>query len=107
MKTLVLLLILVLLPFSVSVDAGVKFETAETDTVGTILNLRPVAYAVISLHRIECDTSVSAWVGKDGYHEKIESIVCDTVFHIKFENVRTPVYLDTLQWWKLMRILGE
>lgn len=105
MKTLVVLLILVLLPFSVSVDAGVKFETAETDTVGTILTLRPVTYAVITLQRIECDTSISAWVGKDGYHEDIIGIVCDTVFLIKYEGVRTPVYLDSLQWQRLLKIL--
>jgi len=108
MKRLLLLLVWTLLP--ISVDAGVKFETynAETDTVS--LNLSTVAYAMITLHRIECDTCVSAWIRGGDYFEEIDAIVCDTVFRIQYEDVWAPkmqVWLDSLQWQKLLLLIGK
>lgn len=105
MKHLFVIAILLLLP--IAINAGVKFETAETDTVGTTLNIHPVTYAVITLDRIECDTSIWAHIDRGGYIEEIDKIVCDTVFRIKYESIRAPVYLDTLRLQKLLRILND
>ena len=153
MKTLVILLILVLLPFSVSVDAGVKFETynAALGDWGTLddstcidtlswddltIDDFAVAYTsphplavyvvppqkhdtlceyitgldtVIIMHRIECDTNFTKFfVENDSTFVQIEGITCDTIFRVEYRDVwakKIQVWLDSLQWQQLLRIL--
>lgn len=65
---------------------------------------------VIILHRVECDTNFTKFfVENDSTFVQIEGITCDTIFRVDFRDVWAPrvrVYLDSLQWRKLLEILS-
>ena len=151
MKGLMTFLLCLLL--SLTVEAGVKFETYNasdlswdidttcltynvsladsinvpstyltfSDAVGSIEVIAPTVRhdtlreyiigldTVIILHRIECDTSFTKFfVENDSTFVQIEGITCDTIFRVEYRDVWVPkvqVWLDSLLWQKLLRIL--
>lgn len=64
---------------------------------------------VIILHRIECDTNFTGFfVENDSTFVRIEEIACDTIFRVEYRDMWAPkvqLWLDSLQWQKLLRIL--
>ena len=127
MKTLVILMVLVFLPFSVSVDAGVKFETYNTvDDVWTadsvsIAGLELLVHDTLreylhiirdDIYRIKCgDFTERIWFDKNDikHVEWVEQ--CDTFFHrLEYREIwvlKVQVWLDSLQWQQLLRILEQ
>lgn len=66
---------------------------------------------VIILHRIECDTAwTDIWYSKggDSAFVRMHDAKCDTIFRVEYRDVWAPkvqVWLDSLQWQTLLRML--
>lgn len=66
---------------------------------------------IIILHRIECDTSFTKFfVENDSTFVQIKGITCDTIFRVEYRDVwapKRPVWIDSLDWQALMRIIQK